>query len=828
MDSMKREERIESLLSEMSLTEKVSLLAGMDGKHTAAIPRLGVRSIKLTDGPHGVNWGSTVPGATCDAKDLPTAFPTGTAMAATWNPELLRQAGAAMGRETLNMGGDVLLGPCVNIIRHPLAGRTFESFSEDPHLVGRLATGYIQGVQSENVGTSIKHFACNNQEIERYRSSSNLDERTLRELYLPGFETAVKEAHPWTVMCSYNRINGEYAAQHHWLLREVLKDEWGFDGVVVSDWGAVHATVESIEAGLDLEMPGPARYYGDCLADAAEKFQTELAYIDDAARRLLRLIARGGGLDEPADLPHIHPEEHRALARRVAEEAVVLLKNDNRTLPLAKNELKSLAVLGPNAETTFHSGGGSSCARPPYVVSVLDGLREALGESVQVTYEQGAEHFDHLFPELNTEWFTPADSEGKGFRAELFDRPNFDGEPAVVRTDPHISYWWCFGKAPTPKQYAVRWTARMQVDKTGTYRIVADHTGWGRLYLDGECVLESRIRPETGDPERCRTSVTLELDAETSYEFRYEFINDTTEMFTHCKVMGLYRPTEQEQDAAIASAAQAAGEADAAVVVVGGIDNLYESEGADRHGLELPGRQNDLIRAVRKANPNTIVVINTGAPMTLPWLDDVPGVLMAWYGGMEVGRAVTNVLLGQTNPSGKLPMTFPKRIEDTPAFNNYPGGRDVNYGEGIFVGYRHYEARDIEPLLPFGHGLSYTDFQYDTLHLSSETIGPDDRLTVKIDVTNTGNRDGAEIVQLYIADPQSRLQRPPKELKAFRKVELPAGKHKTVTFELDASDLCYFDAGAGGWVVEPGEFQVHVGASSADIRCSASFRYTTP
>ncbi len=675
------EGQIDSLVRQMTLEEKVSLLSGKDTWHTVPVAREigwakeGIPSLVMTDGPHGVRPSEPETGRRMGPT---TAFPTGVSMAASWNPELVERVGVALGEETRAMGCQILLGPCVNIVRHPLAGRNFESYSEDPFLAGEIGVAWVKGVQSQGVGTSLKHFACNNQEIERFRGSSVVDERTLREIYLAQFEKIVKEADPWTVMCSYNRINGVYASQNAHLLRNILKEEWGYQGVVISDWGANHTTVESVLGGLDIEMPGPARYYGDFLVHAVNTWQIDEAVIDESVRRIIRLILKAGLPGEAAhqgeglskrpeqDTPEVNTPEHQALARELAEEAITLLKNDRNVLPFDARKLRRLAVIGPNAAEMQVGGGGSSAVTPPYQVNPLDALRQKLDGKVEIAYEQGC-----------------------GYQA---------------------------------------------------------------------------------GPEAER----------------------------------------------IQKAAGLAGSADA-VVVFAGMPKYFESEGSDRPHMALPGPQAELIRAVAAANPKTVVVINAGAPVEMPWIDDVAAVLLAYYPGLEGGNAITRILLGEVAPSGKLPVTFPKRLEDTPAFINYPGGMEVHYGEGIFVGYRYYDAKDIEPLFPFGHGLSYTTFDYRDLQAPSEVeIGKPVR--VSLQVKNTGNCAAKEIVQLYVGDRQASLARPVKELKGFRKLMLQPGEAQTIEFSLDSRAFAFYDPHRKEWIVEPGEFEILVGSSSRDIR----------
>ncbi|MBE3574010.1 MAG: glycoside hydrolase family 3 C-terminal domain-containing protein [Firmicutes bacterium] len=819
-------ERAEAILRRMTLKEKVALLSGQDAWHTVPIPRLGIPSLVMTDGPHGVR-------APSEAGRTPgpaTSFPTGVSMASSWNPEIIERVGAALGEETRAMGCDILLGPCVNIVRHPLAGRNFESYSEDPYLAGQIAAAYIRGVQSRCVGTSIKHFACNNQETERFRGSSQVDERTLREIYLPAFETAIKESKPWTVMCSYNRINGVYASENAHLLRDILKGEWGFRGVVISDWGANHTTVESVRGGLDIEMPGPARYYGSLLVDAVRNWQIDESVIDESVRRILRMLLISGKMDDAAGAPShlpsgsVNTPEHQALARELAEESVTLLKNDGRILPLQKARLKSVAVLGPNAAEARIGGGGSSFLEPPYRVSPLEALQARLGDTVAVHYEKGCDNWVEppaLSAEIVTAVSPAGQPAGSGLWGQYFQGLDLAGVPALERLDTKMDFWW-WGGSPDPsidgREFAARWGGILVPKESGRHRFQFSHTGTCRLYLDGEKILESSRR--FGDENFLVTGATeKELVAGQSYRLQVEYLKPAEEDAAIMRLQFAYWP-RPEEDSRLERAVALARQCDAAIIFAG-MPEGYETEGADRPHMDLPGRQNELIEAVARANPNTVVVLNTGSPVSMPWVSRVPAVLEAFYPGLEGGNSVARILLGEVNPSGKLSVTFPRRLEDTPAYINFPGGREVHYGEGIFVGYRYYDQRGVEPLFPFGHGLSYTEFQYGDLQAPKQAkIGDPVRLSIR--VTNSGSVPGKEVVQVYVHDKESTLPRPPKELKAFAKVALQPGESKTVEFVLDFRAFAFYDPGRSRWVVEPGEFELLVGSSSRDIRARAT------
>ena len=809
------EGRVEELLRKLTLSEKVSLLSGQDIWNTVPVKRLGVPSITMTDGPHGVR--PTHPDVGRKMGPV-TAFPTGISMGASWDPELVEQVGQALGEETRGMDCDILLGPCVNIVRDPRGGRNFETYSEDPYHSGRTAVAFIKGLQSRGVGASLKHYAANNYEIERFRASSNVDERTLREIYLPQFEAAVKEAQPWTVMCSYNRINGVYAGENGYLLNSILKEEWGFEGAVISDWGATHTVFDSVANGLDLEMPGPARYF-TLLGDAVRTWQVDEDAVDKAVRRILRLVLLSGRMDDKVSKGSVNTPAHQTLARRLAEEAITLLKNEGGILPLDKDKLQSVAVIGPNAATAVISGGGSSRAEPPYRVSPLEALRKEL----EVAYERGCDNYDLPYDVPRT-WMTGPDGNA-GIRADMFASADCSGEPMYTQNGLGSDFWYHTAWSTKEPPNSVRWTTRLTVPEDGRYLFNLNHSSRMRIYLDDRLILESSSADLPDRAGGHPASVVRELKAGQPYDLRMDFVRDETQEIVYYK-LGLGLTFAPDADPRLERAVELARRSEVALVFVGYPD-AYESEGTDRPDIKLMGQQDALIAAVAAANPKTVVVLNVGAPVSMPWLDKVAAVVEAYYPGLENGNAVTRVLLGEVNPSGKLPVTFPQRLEDSPAFINasYPGCREVNYGEGLFVGYRYYDKKELAPLFPFGHGLSYTTFAYSDLKVAKK-VKAGEKVEVSLQVKNTGKRAGKEVVQLYVADPESALPRPPKELKGFAKVELQPGESKTVSFALDERSLAYYDPYRKKWVAEPGEFEVLVGSSSRDIRVKSKFSLT--
>ena len=809
MKSASVERRVESTLKQMTIREKVSLLSGQDSWGTVPIDRLSVPSLVMSDGPHGVRW----------PKGPTTCFPTGVSLAASWDPALIERVGAALGDETLAAGADILLGPCVNIIRAPLAGRNFEAYSEDPHLAGRIGVAWVRGLQSRGVGASLKHFACNNQETERFRGNSIVDERTLREIYLPQFETVVKEACPWTVMCAYNRLNGDYASQNDLLLRRMLKNEWGFDGVVVSDWTANHTVFESVRAGLDLEMPGPAKYFGRLLEEAVANWQIDESFVDDAARRILRMIFRSGRADRKRPAGSMNTRAHGRLAREAAESSIVLLKNDRGLLPLKPASLKSLAIIGPNALEARIGGGGSSYVHPPYRVSPVEALGKRLGKRVRIEFHEGCDNALHI-PIISTAYLTTPDGRQPGFAGEYFANSRLAGK-AVGRNTVMDGNMWGFAQpAEVPaNSFSLRLRSRMRLPIGRKYRLSITHCHIVRAYIDGRKVLDSTNPVKTTADGFIKPEAILSLQADRDYDLRIEFVK-TPAYDINAMQIHLAPISEGNAEQRIADAAALAKGCDAAIIFAG-MPEGWETEGWDRPSMDLPGPQDALIRAVAAANPNTIVVVHAGSPVHMPWIDQAPAALYAFYPGQEAGHALAAILCGDVCPSGKLPFTLPHRYEDNPAFGHFGPGRDVRYGEGIFVGYRYYDHKKVQPLFPFGHGLSYSTFSYGRLK-TPRRLAASKTLRASLKITNTGPVAASEVVQLYVRDVAASVPRPPKELKAFAKIALAPGASRTVEFTLDERALAFWDEQAHAWKVEPGDFELLAGSSSRDIRAKAT------
>ena len=816
---------IEELLSQMTLREKVSLLAGTNMWHTVPVERLGIPSLKMTDGPNGARGAGSLTGGV-----KTTCFPAEISLASTWNTDLVGRVGQALADETKMKGAQVLLGPTVNIQRSPLGGRNFECFSEDPYLSARLAVAYITGLQREGVGASIKHYVCNDEEFERYSISSEVRERVMREIYLPPFEAAVRESRPWTVMAAYNLVNGIAASESPLLLTGILRDEWSFDGVVVSDWfESVKSTAASVNAGLDLEMPGP-RWRGEQLLEAVERGEVAEATIETSVRRLLLLLDKAGLFEHPQAVAEqaIDLPERRALVREAAAEGIVLLKNEQQILPLQQEQLTSIAVIGPNAQVAQITGGGSAQVNAHYAVTPFEGIVARVGDHVRVGYEQGCTNY-RLLPLLDANLLL-AGTRGseRGLAVEYFNSGNLSGAPVNRETQSTADLMW-FSQLPAgvdPQQFSARVSGRFTPQETGPYTFGLVSAGLSRLSIDGREVIENWTQQTPGGEYfgfgSTEVQAVVPLEAGHEYLLALEFARSETALLAAVR-LGVLAPVPAD---AIEHAARLAAASDVAIVCVG-FGGEWQSEGFDRPDMDLPGKQNALVEQVAAANPRTIVVLNTGSPITMPWLEKVAAVVQAWYPGQECGNAIADVLFGDVTPSGKLPQTFPVRLEDNPAYLNFPGENGkVYYGEGLFVGYRYYDKKHIAPLFPFGFGLSYTTFSYSPLRLSVQEINPDDTLQVSVDVTNTGLRAGKEVVQLYVRDKQARLQRPDKELKAFAKVHLEPGECKTVTLSSGRSALAYYDDLAHKWVAEAGEFEVLVGASSQDIRATATFVLT--
>ncbi|GCE31067.1 beta-glucosidase [Dictyobacter alpinus] len=830
-------DKVEDLLGKLTLEEKVSLLAGASMWETVPIERLGIPALKVSDGPNGARGeGNIMVGTTADGEAnagvTSACFPAGISLAATWNPELIERIGQALGQEAKSKGAQVLLAPTVNIHRSPLNGRNFECYSEDPYLSARMAVSYITGVQSEGIGATVKHFVCNDSEFERNSISSEVDERTLHEIYLPPFKAAIQEAGSWLIMSSYNKINGIYADENPYTLTEVLKKSWGFDGVVMSDWFGTQSTAAAANAGLDLEMPGPAMWRGEKLLAAVQTGEVAEATIDDSVRRLLRLFIKVGlfeitekKAEQAIDLP-----EHRAVIRQAGAEGCVLLKNEQNILPLDPEKSQSIAIIGPNAKVASMMGGGSAFVNAHYAVTPYDAIVKRVGAHGTLNDETGFSNHN-LLPLLNNDVYSNNDQNTTaGFIIEYFRNNNFTDklDETDISTSSEKVWFGPIAETIDPRSFSARFTAHIIPKETGSHTFGLASSGVSKLSIDDKELIDNwdkQVKGQTyfgmGSTE---ATGTIDLTAGKKYQLTIDYAKVDPNVPISAVRLGYQPPVSST---ALHHAIELARQSDVALIFAG-LNGEWESEGFDRPNMDLLPEQVELIEKVAQVNPKTIVVLNTGSPITMPWLDKVAGVLQCWFPGQECGNAMTDVIFGDVTPSGKLPQTFPKRLEDNPAYINYPGenGR-VHYGEGLFVGYRYYDKKKVEPLFPFGFGLSYTTFSYGSeLELSTPTLQPDNHLQVRIHVTNTGERTGKEVVQLYVRDIKSSLHRPEKELKAFAKVQLEPGETKPVTFTLGRDALAYYDDLTHQWIAEAGDFEILVGSSAQDIHARATFTLT--
>jgi len=810
------EKNIQAILEQMTLDEKLAMLAGADLWHNVRNERLGIPAMKVTDGPNGAR------GTEGDMAPKSAVFPVGVAMGATWNPELIEEVGQALADETKTKSSHILLAPTVNMHRTPLAGRNFECFSEDPYLTGKIAVGYIKGLQKEGVGACIKHFVCNDQDFERHTMSSEVRERALREIYLTPFRIAVEEAKPWSIMSSYNRVNGTWASENSYLLKDILKGEWGFDGMVISDWMGTYSP-NVATGGLDYEMPGPARWmHPDVVRKEMEAGNVTEEEIDDKVMRILRTLERVGVFENPEVLPETEEDnpKHRALIRRTAEQAIVLLKNEKQTLPLAAEKLDSLAVIGPTAAKAQVLGGGSSRVNPHYTVSPLEGIRKKVGDQVEVVYALGTSIRKGIHP-LPNDWLT-----GGGFTFQFHDNYDLAGQPVQTKVSKHSEFEFSTNfleDVPDHTKFSAHITGSFIAPEDGDYKLAFSGNGQRKIWINGKQKFDGWTDEETTklpwDLPADQVDLDLKHGEEVQIQIDYRFKGSMP--WRRMEVACL--PPEPEDP--IAEAVALARVVDKVILFLGTTAE-WEFEGGDRPNLDLPGDQIKLLEAVLDVNPNIIVVLTTAAPVIAEWADKVPAVVQSWYGGQEIGNAVADVLFGDINPSGRMPQTWPKRLEDNPAYLNYPGENGkVFYGEGLFIGYRYYDTRKVEPRFHFGYGLSYTTFEYSNLQ-AAEKYSPGDEIKIRVDVTNTGDRAGYEVVQLYVGDDVCSLIRPEKELKAFQKVWLEPGGTKTVELKLNRMALAFYDDGLMQWVTEPGTFTLYVGAASNDIRLTRQFEWT--
>jgi beta-glucosidase len=693
------EEKIEKIISELTLKEKVAMCHGNGLFRTEGVKRLNIPPIKMSDGPMGVraefpddSWISIG-----NTDDYVTYLPCNTALASTWNVNLAHEAGRVLGNEARGRGKDIILGPGINIVRSPLCGRNFEYMSEDPFLISKLAVPFIRGVQENNdIAACVKHFAVNNQETERLNVEVEVDERTLKEIYLPAFEAAVKEGNTYSIMTAYNKIFGHYCSHSEYLIKEILEDEWGFDGVVVSDWGAIHDTIEAATAGMDIEMNVTYNFdeyfFANPLIKAVEEGKVNEEVINERIRRILRLMYKINIFSDDRKRGRYNSPKHREKTLDIARESIVLLKNENNVLPLKDKKIKTLAVIGENANTMHSNGGGSAEIKALYEVTPLLGIKTRLGGQTEVKY-------------------------AKGYSA----------------------------------------------DKSEKEKLIEESVELAKI--SDAVVIIGGLKHTAEDMELENNALTVSKDKE--------------------------------------------------------IKRYVDSEGYDKTDMDLPYNQDELINRVLEVNKNAVVVMLSGAPVKMTeWIDNAATVVQTWYNGMEGGTALAEILFGDVNPSGKLPVTFPRELEDSPAhkIGEFPGGEKVKYTEGIFVGYRYFSTYDVKPLFCFGHGLSYTNFKYEDLKISVNEEVTDVEISVVFKLTNTGDIEGAETVQVYVKDEEASVERPEIELKGFDKVYLKAGETKEIEIKLDKKALAFYSVEDKKWTIEEGAFEIFVGSSSEDIR----------
>jgi beta-glucosidase len=802
------EQQVESILGKMTLEEKIDLLGGVDGFYIRGVPRLGVPRFKMADGPLGVrNFGPA------------TTMAAGIALSATWNPALAERVGTEIGRDARAKGVHVLLGPGVNIYRAPMNGRNFEYLGEDPFLASRIAVGYIRGVQSQGVSATVKHFMGNNSEFDRHNVDSVIDERTMRELYLPVFESAVKEAHVGAIMDSYNLTNGVHLTQNGYLNMDVVKKEWGFNGIIMSDWSATYDGVAAANAGLDLEMPSGQFMNRTNLLPAIEQGKVSIATVDDKVRRILRTAIQFGWLNrEQTDLavPRYN-QQGRQVALQAARESLVLLKNEGTLLPLHKAHTKSVAVIGPNAYPAVPVGGGSARVQPFAAVSFLEGLGNYLGTAAPVYYSRGIPTLSEMADA--TSFSTAAANGEPGLRVEYFENAELQGTPALTRIETHVDIGRAPGRLFPEHTSSDRWAGYFSPQRAGSYEIFVESTGedggYYRLYVDDNLLFDNWTITTA-----IMNSAALQLEA-TPHKIVLEHHGRSNWLGTRLRLGIVPSSNVVDPEAKVLAA-----EADVVILAVG-FDPETESESADRT-FRLPPGQNELIRQMVAANRNTVVVITSGGAVDMePWLDRVPSILQAWYPGQEGGTALAEVIFGDVNPSGRLPVTFERRWEDNPAHDSYypaPGTKRVVYREGVFVGYRGFDHNGTKPLFPFGHGLSYTTFAYRNLSVgpAKGTQMSSGQVQVQFDLTNTGKVEGAEVAQVYVGGkPSSPLQA--KELKGFAKVNLRSGETRRVTVNLDRRAFSYYDVATKQWQADPGQYDVLVGRSAAAVELRGTF-----
>ncbi|KAF7330642.1 Glycoside hydrolase family 3 protein [Mycena sanguinolenta] len=819
---------VPEIVDQLTTDESIQLVAGVGFWKTHAVERLGIPAIKVSDGPNGVRGNHFVNGT--PAKCLPAA----TALGATWDPKLIYEVGLKLlAPEAKLRAASVILAPTCNIQRNPLGGRSFESFSEDPYLSGLIAASYVNGVQDGGIGTAIKHFVGNDKENDRMAYDSLISERALREVYLMPFMLAQKLAQPWSYMTAYNRVNGTHLSENPAILQSILRDEWKFEGMLMSDWFGTYSVDLSIKAGLDLEMPGVNKWRSlDLVNRSIQSRKVTKRVIKQRATKVLELVQKCAAgapevLDGDGEERTLESDADKDLMRRVAAQSIVLLKNEGGLLPLQPKNLKKIAVIGGNAKAIVLSGGGSAALKASYFVSPYQGIVDALATNpeVEITYSEGARAY-LTSPSLDYELFT---EDGKrGWMGSWHSHVDDDSMTALdepLRVD-YFDETRIFISTSAPSALTKRWTLKLRGqllprEKDTPFEFGLISAGRARLYVDGELLIDNWTRQRRGDAFFGSGSEeehgVFNLKAGVRHKVCVEF----------CNVRG---PADGDEDEAVmdsnpGEAVALAKEADAVIAIVG-LNGDWETEGNDRTTLALPGRTDELVEKLAAANPKTVVVTESGSSILMPWADKVPSMVHAWYLGNATGQAIADVLFGQQNPGGKLSLTFPNAEEDVPSFGHFHSENGkVRYAEDLYVGYKHYQHRKIKPLFAFGHGLSYTTFEFSNLKLSKPTESADDiNLTASLQITNTGPVTGSEVAQIYVTLPAtSELTHPPLQLKGFAKVNLEPGKSETVEVQLDKYAVSYWDDRFTTWTVEKGEYLVRAGPSSDLLSLGATF-----
>ncbi|MFD7403629.1 glycoside hydrolase family 3 C-terminal domain-containing protein [Streptomyces sp. NPDC059866] len=797
-----REAAVEAALGALDLDDKTRLLSGQDAWTLPALPAIGLKSLVMSDGPIGVR------GVRWSADDPSVALPSPTALAATWDLDLARRAGTLLAQEARRKGVHVLLAPTVNMHRSPLGGRHFEAYSEDPYLTGRIGAGYVTGVQSGGVGTTVKHFVANDAETDRFTVNNKVGERALRELYLAPFEAIVENAHPWGIMTAYNSVNGTTMTEHHHLVNEVLRGEWGFDGFNVSDWTAARTTAACIEGGLDVAMPGPQTVYGAALARAVRSGEVAEAKVDEAVRNVLRLAARVGILEgaEPAVTELPEPLDGEALAHEIARRSFVLVRNENDALPLRPGKV---ALIGAAARDARVLGGGSATVFPAHVVSPLDGLTAALPDGA-LTYAVGADP--------NTE-LAVAD---QGFELRAVCR-DADGNVIGTAPVPNGQIQWIGDDLPEgvthDRLHTVELTGTFTPRETGPHTFGVKGLGAFTLTVDGTTHYDDVQRPAGDDPFQAFFGAPVprarpELTAGEPVDVSLTHVIDHPEGIPMKMVTFALAHQQPQRDAGelIAEAVEAARDADTAVVVVATTERV-ESEGFDRTDLRLPGSQDDLVRAVAAANPHTVVVVNAGSPVELPWREEVAAVLLTWFPGQEGGAALADVLTGAYEPGGRLPTTWGS-LADAPVTQVVPTDGELPYAEDVFIGHRAWDKHGRTPAYPFGHGLGYTDWTYESVEVEGSSV--------RVRLRNSGERPGREVVQVYLAPSEPDPERPARRLAGFAGVEAAPGERVEVTVELPRRAFEIWDEMTTSWSFVKGSYEIQVGHSITDRRLTAT------